>query len=1472
MRKRIAAIILALSMAITILPMSALAADEPGEEPEAGPSVSAEDEPGKTPLGEGDVAGQQELEEVYLSGTHGNDENSGDTEENAVQTFEKAKSLLAKDGTIYLCGQVTISGKETWSLADYGDAKIQRYNIKGHMIELGEGADLTLEDIVIDGAYTPGEPDFVGDSIIHSSAPSTLVLEDGCVLQNNEASHMGSAISGWDKLSLTMEEGAVIQNNKTFGEHYGGGIFLANGCTFTMNGGEIKNNESDRGGGVAVIASDMIMYGGTISGNSTYVSTYGPDGYGGGIYLADYEDISGLAGVEEIQPAETSFTMNGGSITNNTVQDYGGAILAYPQGNRVSGENQKDITITIHGGTISDNKVTSGSGGAIALFYNESKLVMDGGEISNNTASNGSGYGGGIFLHSIADPDSVSISGGAISGNKAWRGGGLALFAGSKATISGGTISGNSALSAGGVENAGTFNMTGGEITGNQATGNDAANGLGIGGGVVNVDGGTFTMTGGKIYGNTAGTGANDFYNYSEAASGGVDVGVDDNWDGNHDMVLESLDMGAATYADPVTSTFTLLEASQFGYDNWYTDKPGARYSSSNKTSVYTVKSDDTSEQYLTLGEPAEQEQLWYFEVYYEYIDPYTNQAEWIKWKHGQGGWAKPSATVSISHERFDGEDLGWEDITGKQNEKLGTHYVYDENYGPHRLSALCKDATSDNPLKIYYRAALNDVVYKYEGEVPEGADKVLPAAEKKPYYSSVTVAAAPTLPGYTFSGWKVQSPAYTEIENDTFTMPNETVTLVGSWQKDPNATFTVTYQYENPVPENAPELPGQASYTEGAEVTVADAPTLDGYTFSGWTVKEPASGVTIADGKFTMPGSDVVLTGSWTEIPEPLETITLTPQSMTAYTGGDSISEDEFPSVRYAIDGADPEDLTFFVDNTPCEPEPAGTYWLLSGIDNTFTAKARAAAEDDREAGVYDIGVAPQTITAQDTDGTEYEVTVADAGELTVRYVSAPEDVIDDVDAVATEIVHDEAAVDTSHGMAVAVIPAGADFYTNGKTSGLGLVGTAKEDPQISLLFDDILECDYAGGDSTVDMMVDRAADAGYPLREGRYQFKYLDLVNEHDGNAWVSADEDITIFWPYPDGTNARDYDFYVLHFQGLHREYEIDSLEEMEELIGASDIELIAAEATSGGIRFTLDGDAEAGSFSPFALVWEKAADDRPTRPQRPSRPDPEPEEPEEPAPQEGPTGLNTTDHYAYIAGYEDGTVRPEGNITRAEVATIFFRLMTDEYRETYWATSNLFTDVAPGSWYNNAISTTARAGWIGGYPDGSYRPNNFITRAEFAAIASRFLSDAYSGGDLFTDIGGHWAADHINRASRAGWIGGYPDGSFHPDAYITRAEAVTLINRMLDRAPDAGHLLADMVRWPDNPETAWYYADIQEATNSHDYTRAGTGDFEVWTELLPNRDWAALEAAWAQAADAPGGAVADNLTPNVPGDDN
>ena len=187
------------------------------------------------------------------------------------------------------------------------------------------------------------------------------------------------------------------------------------------------------------------------------------------------------------------------------------------------------------------------------------------------------------------------------------------------------------------------------------------------------------------------------------------------------------------------------------------------------------------------------------------------------------------------------------------------------------------------------------------------------------------------------------------------------------------------------------------------------------------------------------------------------------------------------------------------------------------------------------------------------------------------------------------------------------------------------------------------------------------------------------------------------------------------------------------------------------------------------------------------------------------------------------------------------------------------------MAFAAWYNNGVSTTANAGIVAGYPDGTFLPDNNITRAEFATIAARFLSEAYAGPDLFTDISGHWAQEYINRAANAGWINGYPDGTFHPDAYITRAEAVTLVNNMLGRMPHEDHLLANMKVWPDNPETAWYYEAVQEATNGHDYDWATEEEvrlYEIWTELLPERDWAALETEWANAYSAPGGQVMGN----------
>ena len=224
-----------------------------------------------------------------------------------------------------------------------------------------------------------------------------------------------------------------------------------------------------------------------------------------------------------------------------------------------------------------------------------------------------------------------------------------------------------------------------------------------------------------------------------------------------------------------------------------------------------------------------------------------------------------------------------------------------------------------------------------------------------------------------------------------------------------------------------------------------------------------------------------------------------------------------------------------------------------------------------------------------------------------------------------------------------------------------------------------------------------------------------------------------------------------------------------------------------------------------------------------------------------------GLNTTDHFAYIVGYGNGEVRPQNNITRAEVATIFFRLLTDDVRDENLTKTNRYSDVTRADWYNTAVSTLSSMGIITGYPDGTFRPNAAITRAEFAAIAARFDNDGDKTAAKFSDIATHWAKDEISIAYNNGWITGYPDGTFGPQRDITRAETMTLVNRVLNRQPETEEdLLPNMTVWTDNANPkAWYYLAVQEATNSHYYKFKTNSQYEKWTELRETRDWTELE---------------------------
>lgn len=227
--------------------------------------------------------------------------------------------------------------------------------------------------------------------------------------------------------------------------------------------------------------------------------------------------------------------------------------------------------------------------------------------------------------------------------------------------------------------------------------------------------------------------------------------------------------------------------------------------------------------------------------------------------------------------------------------------------------------------------------------------------------------------------------------------------------------------------------------------------------------------------------------------------------------------------------------------------------------------------------------------------------------------------------------------------------------------------------------------------------------------------------------------------------------------------------------------------------------------------------------------------------ETTPTKVPALLNGSNHFAYVVGYKDGNVRPQGNITRAETAAIFFRLLKEEVRSENLSKHNDFADVTEDSWYNTAVSTMAGMNILKGRTANSFAPQAPITRAEFAAICARFDSGRAEENSGFTDISGHWAEKEIERAATLGWVSGYTDGSFHPDAPITRAEAMTLINRVLCRMPETkADLLDSMTKWPDNQPGAWYYLAVQEATNSHTYEQKDS-KYETWTALTAEPDW-------------------------------
>ena len=663
---------------------------------------------------------------------------------------------------------------------------------------------------------------------------------------------------------------------------------------------------------------------------------------------------------------------------------------------------------------------------------------------------------------------------------------------------------------------------------------------------------------------------------------------------------------------------------------------------------------------------------------------------------------------------------------------------------------------------------------------------------------------------------------------------------------------------------------------------------------------------------------------------------VTVVPADMTAYMGGAdgyegvigngeiTVGSTSFPHPLFRIQapaGVDVTALDFQNGSNhwkavPVNPGTSGTtYYRFEKAQGT-TTEVRVQYDngagpvmedqfDPEESGevfqnylVTIYGGTNGTGGVQAGTGSEYYSVLTGTGVLTVRAV-------EDAQSTAVKPVQAQ-AVPAASGSAVAVVTGGTIYTLNDTDVVLPAAGTAP-----SLLFDSIITSD---GVDRLTPLQDKADEVlGHAEGTRCYEIKYLDLVDANNGNAWISSNTGVDIYWGYPEGTDAGT-DFTLLHFQDLHRDgaqsgFDVQDIEDCT-------VSVVTAENTGYGLKFHVDK----GGFSPFALVWETAG--------RPVDPDPDPtpgagggeDHDSEPylrfdsnggtafdpidgdgrdfninpyedsvygthipsrpgyrftgwykdtrltmrvdenerihvgsamtlfagwAESSVPSMLNGDDHYAYIQGYADGTVRPNANITRAQVATIFFRLLDEDVRDNNLTTYNTFPDVNEDYWANTAISTMAALGVINGRSNGHFDPNANITRAEFAAICARFDESGVTGITTFTDTNGHWAEEEISRAAALGWIQGYADGTFRPKQYITRAQAVTMINRMLCRQPEtADDLLNGMRIWSDCQEGDWFYLAIQEATNSHDFT-AKDRVHESWTDLNKDPDWSRYE---------------------------
>ena len=768
------------------------------------------------------------------------------------------------------------------------------------------------------------------------------------------------------------------------------------------------------------------------------------------------------------------------------------------------------------------------------------------------------------------------------------------------------------------------------------------------------------------------------------------------------------------------------------------------------------------------------------------------------------------------------------------------------------------------------------------KGNIPDGEDFTLPKEETY-FLGDYTVRKMETSSqNYKFLGWVYENELLKE--GSTIKAPNKDITLTAKWEKKP-VVYKVNYDWGTFAPsdqtcptngnsyETEAAVPMDTTFNSNSTSNANNGEQKGLWTFSGWT-KDPTIQTNYGDDVIT---KTITYKGTWTFEAKP---ITTTYKVVYKWDGGDGV----------------PEGVTLPTDSTSYDSETAAK----NAVDKNFTSASTSNAKKGDKEGLWKFsGWTPSDPVDSTTEEHTKVITFTGTWTFAEKVVKvtydwgtpAPSDktcptggTYNTEEAAKADM--DKIFTNTSTSNAPNGSIAGSWKFSgwtetkttsdDGNTILIALTGTWKFTPSETKTITDVLnslvqkEFKSQYGYSTEGTFTATAKVMVIPRPETSSYTDEVDVSSDNNTNT--------------PGTGNAKTFTGTVTLKTGDTKKAFTFSTKEATDnvlkpythyAVYISEDKGNLSKVTYDTTKYILDfATGENSEVLPNSIhIWtgEDIA---------------EGEEGKEPTPVEGTTitfkniytykrhhssgdsgngggkkeekptveikdddalGLNNTDHFAYIVGYGNGEVRPQNSITRAEVAAIFFRLLEDDVRDANYTRQNKFTDVSNDAWYCSAVSTLSAMGIISGYPDATFRPNASITRAEFAAIATRFDVNGDKTPASFNDIADHWAKDEIAVAANNGWVNGYEDGSFRPQNKITRAETMSLVNRVLNRKPEtAEDLLENMAKWTDNADTnAWYYLAVQEATNSHYYEYKENSQYEKWTELRETRDWSELD---------------------------